>query len=1110
MPPNLPEQFRIPRSKRAFALVVTLLLMGLLVLIGVSFAALTRVEIQIARNSQQLAQAQNNALVGLNVALGELQRSAGPDQRITATAGILATAHPSKRNWTGVWDVDQNHNSNLSNSSLPITSAGLNPAWLVSHSNPAEPPSIEDAAPTLAPSENYSDSTVRLLGAGSVDISLAGNEIIVPLQDLRATGLPGYSGSQLIGKFGYWVGDEGVKARINLDSPGFKSSATSTEAAYAFAGAPRASVESMERSANPASGTTTSPWGTSLYPYAHVNSPKADTAKNLLVREQLPLYCLAGNEAATQSAARSRFHDITAHSASVLSDTANGGLRQDLTRILADPTKGPSSTERIAPVPTGATEGINAYQRLPNWGRLRAWWGNPVDAATGSLTPSAPNNIATDYATPVVAPILVWCGLGIEIFYEDLGAAASPNRYRLRTQLFPQVALWNPYSVPFSPAKYILNLEAPYSFVVQIRSIGIPNLNIKSVNITKFSFSSLTFGEEPSTIKRSLYFTLNVPALAAGETKVLSLTATNAMYDSTSSGTTLLAEGDSRSNYVYLNTVNEVFDTSVAPSLIDPNKAYEYVVDVNPKGGGKRAVCLQDSNGSASPIIYQNVGLNGLVTLAVSDVKSIRKAQPMPQQLPIIGHSAVMSYYGIRWLANCNILGSYQYRHGATDGTYVHHYMGASSLPANPMVTSQLVGNLDGVRPLIIREPRLADSGYYQSIAQLQHAPLSDNANTPLYAVGNSLQNPRITRAMTYCSTNAATEPLFDISYLLNQELWDKYFFSTVPNSLVDAELATTTYKLPNSRLYPLSTADAVSLKGHDTASSKLLLLGGFNINSISEQAWRAVLSAAQGIKYNPRNGLIDPTKALQSPFSRFLSPRGESVDGHLKSKASSDPEDTYNYQGYRELSDVQIAALASAIVSEVKLRGPFRSIADFVNRRLVTNTDPAAATGLKGALQAAIDGVDLDVAAINRINAIVPYTKTPSTPLSAGWGTKHDLQADVGTTSGVAESPISGRNVFGPGYVTQADVLARIGSAISARSDTFVIRTYGESRNPVLNEVTGRAWAEAVVQRLPEYINTSTAPETPKNLLSPGSDNAVFGRRFKVINFRWLGTGDI
>ena len=72
--------------RRGFALIITIVLVAFLVLILVGLATFTRVETQVASNSRELAKARQNALFALNVATGDLQRTAGPDRRVTATA----------------------------------------------------------------------------------------------------------------------------------------------------------------------------------------------------------------------------------------------------------------------------------------------------------------------------------------------------------------------------------------------------------------------------------------------------------------------------------------------------------------------------------------------------------------------------------------------------------------------------------------------------------------------------------------------------------------------------------------------------------------------------------------------------------------------------------------------------------------------------------------------------------------------------------------------------------------------------------------------------------------------------------------------------------------
>jgi hypothetical protein len=109
-----------------------------------------------------------------------------------------------------------------------------------------------------------------------------------------------------------------------------------------------------------------------------------------------------------------------------------------------------------------------------------------------------------------------------------------------------------------------------------------------------------------------------------------------------------------------------------------------------------------------------------------------------------------------------------------------------------------------------------------------------------------------------------------------------------------------------------------------------------------------------------------------------------------------------------------------------------------------------------------------------------------------------------------------------------QQDVVQAIAPVIAARSDTFTIRAYGEAlnvNNP--NKIEGKAWCEAVVQRVPEYMysteNSVTSsgncayddpsPSTINGVSgTPGLShiNAALGRRFKIVSFRWLNANEL
>jgi hypothetical protein len=110
----------------------------------------------------------------------------------------------------------------------------------------------------------------------------------------------------------------------------------------------------------------------------------------------------------------------------------------------------------------------------------------------------------------------------------------------------------------------------------------------------------------------------------------------------------------------------------------------------------------------------------------------------------------------------------------------------------------------------------------------------------------------------------------------------------------------------------------------------------------------------------------------------------------------------------------------------------------------------------------------------------------------------------DTSSTGGAAWDSTIGA----PGYLMQQDLVQAFSPVMTARSDTFLIRTYGEVVNPSTATSAGKAWLEAVVQRLPEYIN-STA-DSAEVYPPTNTTNQTFGRRFKVISIRWISSNEI
>jgi len=318
--------------------VLTLIILAMLTLTVLLSASFIAIESRLAMQNHLATRARMNGVCSLRLALAHLQQEAGPDRRMTARADITADKFQpgwtwqTIRNplWTGVWRSDR-----------PLQP----PAWLVSgrHDQPAGKQSVSLAQASSIYSSDYkymgvpayealiltpwdrsynppSASLVTLVGDASA--SAAENQT-----QKSGTKFPDKLGKpdgrislprvtlpddDVNGSYAYWVGDEGVKARINLRDPRLDpATATPQSQQAALRGAARSGIEilqGVDATKIPAAG-----------PDPIVNSfPSLQMPAGGLIETNAP------------SVAKRLFTETTFWSRGVNCDSQNGGLKIDL------------------------------------------------------------------------------------------------------------------------------------------------------------------------------------------------------------------------------------------------------------------------------------------------------------------------------------------------------------------------------------------------------------------------------------------------------------------------------------------------------------------------------------------------------------------------------------------------------------------------------------------------------------------------------------------------------------------------------------------------------------------------------------------------------------
>lgn len=1344
------------RSEHGFALLVTITLVAFLVLILVSLAAFTRIETQVATNAQTQATARNNALVGLQVALGELQRHAGADQRVTTPATTVyprkdvvaatgelfdlyrARAQTAPRNtyltpaertqweadlrdwwgagnrnphWTAVFDSSLRRDATTAGKYGEFKRDQL-PLWLVS-GNERPAVSFDPATATSYPVGYFTpdvdpatidgvgpDDIVELVGAGSAteaadSVDGLSGSVRVVRQALEGIP-PGHTAPQTIGHYAYWVGDENTKANFSIRDPWFSSNAPATPEYRNRLQVPQRigweRIEGLREVFDAGSGLS-------------VNDERF---LKVLSREQIAF--LDQDFAAPLKRA---FHHLTAHSRSLHTDTALGGLKKDLTVFIEGSGSGISATDPIfdrslyaANDPRFGTSNTgfpanSSTNNLPRWGQIKDWSDSTATGSTSTLPVAAGR-----------APVLA----NYQVFY---GFSREGNTIQMHW--VPCVVLWNPYDVGLASTTYRLGWRHSPAFwrvgvatrdmvdptpadtddgqiipthpdFLSHRLRGLDWYDSTAPNYKNFGMSlggapwSTAGGGAPNyqfapfdtgaslptpDSSASTWVTYEFTSgFDAGQTKVFTVGApqkitASAAHDGTAviqlentfdsdfpeswffdfaeiDHPAVIADGEDVRFHMLARTGLAASTPSMELRLQGGTVLWrnEYMDHIGSGwsrsiiGTGTGAATVEnpntwrplmplaqwqaepknfDSNQLGKPLIalwrgyvqpfsearaYHSANdmlmttgnttrqrafaLYNLAAPSLSLDTAIEGARYFSpsNNIDLFSNNSLLtidnntSSAGFRWDEN----------HTAVNGSATE---GFTLLTWIPTTTRQPLSRLE------LRRVNRPNSNIL-SLGQFQQANLSHLAWQPGFPVGNSEASPYVDRARvagiesydvgsgstsTYSSSsswwsaarsrrpNTADNRYLDVSYLLNENLWDRHFLSSIPQTgAVSLDNST---PLANSRhrfTGAASTLAADDVRDFDTSAAWLENFGALNVNSTSVEAWKSLLTAFRGLGYASNDNRTGDDRTNAIPVSRTLDPSGGNLRFTFAGKNNTDVgatsanrDYTKFFTGFRHLTDDMIQALAERIVDEVRLRGPFYSVADFVNRRLVSpdrsgsdawltarttnqsakynqggvhaygvdsshisygesstiDADYDAFTGLagiNGALQRAIN-----VSGINGgMNYPLPYDVNDrafriqpdilqhnTQPMQMYAMLAHYLDSEhlAGVPTGEVGSLLS----HSPGFVTSADILSMIGPALTARGDTFLIRTYGDAINPATGEIAGRAWLEAVVQRTIEPL--TPAGTTGDARFQPADE---FGRRFTIVSLRWLGADDL
>ena len=313
---------RTAKARSGFALVIALSLMAFVLLLILSITSFVVVEQQSANIAKQQLAAKQNALVGLQIAIGELQQHLGPDQRATASADILDS---SNNPYTVVWHSDPTKGWDGATKDW-ITGGDAEFALPLLSVDPAK---LDSLITNKKFNESVLDNPVELMA-----ISNPSNGTLTSLKAERRPLVDAQGATT--GNYAWVAQDESLKANLKTEHGDYQNKDSSldlVETSRRLSVFPYANAAGIEIKGERPFGAIEPVVNGELNDEYFEKIQKAEDLDDLITSGLLDPADESGSKAKQLAPYRNHF---TLNSKGVLADAKNGGLRRDLSRGLDD------------------------------------------------------------------------------------------------------------------------------------------------------------------------------------------------------------------------------------------------------------------------------------------------------------------------------------------------------------------------------------------------------------------------------------------------------------------------------------------------------------------------------------------------------------------------------------------------------------------------------------------------------------------------------------------------------------------------------------------------------------------------------------------------------